>query len=132
MFLQFSGTRPTLAQLQLLKWINKKTSGKKKDLRILRELASQWVDVGTRLGLAESETHIIKANNQHGSDQSGCIRDTFIQWLRNGSELPNAKDYPVTWSGLYQLILDVGFGTKVAEPLKEALTSDCNNVEGNF
>lgn len=120
--------KPIFAFLQLIKWSNKE--GQREELRILRELATHWEDIGALLSLSTAEMGIIKRNNI--SDQSGCIRDTLSKWLMNGSRLPNARQYPVSWKGLYQLLVDAQLSTQVAHPLKQALSAPRSNVRRNM
>lgn len=119
--------KPKLTFLQLIKW--KKGNEERQDLRILHVLAPKWEEIGSLLGLPDADIAIIKKDNHY--DVSGCIRDTLLQWLRNGSMLTNVRQYPVNWRGLYNLVVD-GQLKEDADQLKEALSATSSNVKGNY
>ena len=118
---------PTLGYLQLLKWHD--SQGKRRDLRLLRDLAPIWDSVAGTLHLSAAEIKIIEKNNT--GDQSGRIREVVVKWLANGSQLPEAKRYPVNWRGFFHLLLDTE-QSDLATALKNALSANRSNVRKTF
>lgn len=118
---------PTLGYLQLLKWYD--SQNKRQDLRLLRELAPLWDRVAGTLHLSAAEVQIIKKNNN--DDQLGRIREVIVKWLSNGSMLPEADRYPVSWRGFFHLLLDAE-ESDMATALKSALSANRSNIRKTF
>ena len=66
-----------------------------------------------------------------GRDPEDCIRQVFVKWLDNATQLPNYLQYPLTWRGLHNLLLDSDNGEAAVE-LKSALSSQFNTVQGTY
>ena len=116
--------KPTLGNLQLLKWIDE--NGDKKELRILKEAAPFWKHIGGHLELSPAELDTIRKNNVE--DQIGRLRDVFTKWLTNGSRLSNAHLYPVNWQGLRQLLVDSQLEDTIAKHIPLALLARDSSV----
>ena len=98
-------------------------------MRLLRDLAPIWDSVAATLHLSTAEIKIIEKNNT--GDQSGRIREVVVKWLSNGSQLPEAKRYPVNWRGFFHLLLDTE-QSDMATALKNALSANRSNVRKTF
>ena len=118
---------PTLGYLQLLKWYD--NENKRRDLRLLRNLAPVWDKAAETLHLSGAEIKIIERNNS--GDQSGRIREVVVKWLSNGCMLPESGRYPVNWRGFFHLLLDVEQGD-MADALKSALSACKSNIRRTF
>lgn len=118
---------PTLGYLQLLKWYD--SQNKRQDLRLLRDIAPVWDTVAGTLHLSAAEITIIQKNN--AGDQSARIREVIVKWLSNGSRLPEASRYPVSWRGFFHLLLDTDQGD-MATNLKSALSANRSNIRKTF
>ena len=70
-------------------------------------------------------------NPGSGRDPEDCIRQVFVKWLDNAPQLPNYCQYPLTWRGLHNLLLDSDNG-EAADELKVALSSQFNTVRGTY
>ena len=99
-------------------------------LRLLQHLAPQWKKVGEILGIRETEIETIE-NSGSGRDPKDCIRRVFANWLNNASQLSNYRQYPLTWRGLHNLLLDSDNG-EAADELRIALSSQFNSVQGTY
>ena len=118
----YSGDKPTLGYLQLLKWYD----SEKKELRLLKELDSSWTTVAATLHLSERDIKSIKMH--HSANLSECIRDVLSRWLSNGSMLPQAERYPVNWRGFFHLLIDSEECDSLATLLKDALSAEKSNI----
>ena len=116
--------RLTISHLQLITYGNH--ANDKQDLRLLQCLAMKWKRVGEILGLHRA---LIQNIENPGSRKcpEDCIRQVFVKWLDNASQLPNYSLYPLTWRGLYNLLSDSEHGEAASE-LKVALSSQFNTV----
>ena len=63
-----------------------------------------------------------------GRDPEDCIRQVFVKWLDNAPQLPNYRQYPLTWRGLHNLLVDSEHDAEAVE-LKLALLSQFNTVQ---
>ena len=96
---------------------------------MLRELAPHWENVARTLHLSASVIKIIEMDR---SDQSGRIREVISKWLSNGSRLPEAKRYPVSWRGFHHLLIDTDDMDSMAATLKNALSARRSNIRKTF
>ena len=64
-------------------------------------------------------------------DPEDCIRQVFVKWLDNAPQLPNYRQYPLTWRGLHNLLLDSD-NSEAAVELKIALLSQFSTVRGTY
>ena len=62
-----------------------------------------------------------------GSCLEDCIRQVFVKWFDNASQLSSYSQYPLTWRGLYNLLLASEHGEAASE-LIVALSSQFNTV----
>ena len=116
--------RLTISHLQLIRYGNH--ANDKQDLRLLPCLAMKWKRVGEILGLHRALIQNIENPGSRKSPED-CIRQVFVKWLDNASQLPNYSLYPLNWRGLYNLLLASEHGEAASE-LKVALSSRFNTV----
>ena len=118
----------TISHLQLIRYCHQASN--KQALRLLQCLAPSWRKVGEILGLHRAVIQTIE-NPGSGRDPEDCIRRVFVKWLDNAPRLPNYRQYPLTWRGLHNLLIDSDNGEAAVE-LKIALSSQFNTVQGTF
>ena len=84
--------------LQLVKYTG--SDGQTKEFRLLPKIQGHWKDIGTLMGI---ETSTLEAFEYKwpGDSKEQC-REVLQAWLNQGSE-----KYPVTWSGLLEVLKDV-------------------------
>ena len=117
-------SRLTISHLQLIRYGNHASN--KQDLRLLQCLAMKWKRVGEILGLHGAVIQNIE-NPGSGKSPEDCIHQVFVKWFENASQLPNCSQYPLTWRGLYNLLLASEHGEAAIE-LEVALSSQFNTV----
>ena len=103
----------SLRFLKLFKWRDE--SGVKQQLRIIELISSKWQDLATLVGLSMSQMDGIE--KQSLLDTEKCCLRVFDHWIISNGEF---TDYPITWSGLHELLEDTGHRA-LAEQLKTAL-----------
>ena len=103
---------PTLNELVILKYYDK---GKKKKIRIIDEASHKWKAI-TCLICDNTNTTTVLEQKYH-SDPNECLRQTLIDNFI--SRKP--QRYSQNWSGLVELLDDVGLET-LAENVKYALS----------
>ena len=116
----------TISHLQLIRY----GVGNKQTLRLLQCLAPRWKKVGEILGLDRAVIQTIE-NPGSGRDPEACIHQVFVKWLDNAPALPNYRQYPLTWRGLYNLLLDSD-NTAAAFELKDAISSQFYTNQGPY
>ena len=116
--------RLTISHLQLIRYGNHASN--EQDLRLLQCLATKWKRVGEILGLHRAVIQNIEKPGSVSSPED-CIREVFVKWLDNAPQLPNYSQYPLTWRGLYNLLLGSEHG-EAANELTVALSSQFNTV----
>ena len=89
---------------------------------------SKWNKIAEHLGLRPGK---IKSIQRDHHDDHGRVTDAFSEWLDNANQLPNHKQYPMTWSGLIRLLRDSGLG-QLAKDLGCALSAPVSNIKGNL
>lgn len=112
--------RLTISHLQLIRYGNHASN--EQDLRLLQCLATKWKRVGEILGLHRAVIQNIEKPGS-GSSPEDCIHEVFVKWLDNAPQLK----YPLTWRGLYNLLLASEHG-EAANELTVALSSHFNTV----
>ena len=96
----------------MFKWNDE--SGVEQQLKIIEEISSKWLNVATLVGLSMNQSDGIKKESFMKADEI-CLR-VFDHWIiSNGT-----TDYPITWSGLHELLEDIEHST-MAERMKTAL-----------
>ena len=70
------------------------------------------------LGLESGEIESIERNYRVDLDR---VIEVLKQWLDNAINMPNARKYPKSWTGLCQLLDDGELG-EVAKELRTALS----------
>ena len=97
----------------MFKW--KDESGAKQELRIIEETSSKWQALAILVGLSKSQMDGIKKESLGETEQ--CSLCVFDRWIISNGEF---TDYPITWSGLHELLEDIGLRA-LAKLLKTAL-----------
>ena len=77
-------------------------------------MSSQWQDLAALVGLSVGQMDGILRQSFMNSEQC-CLR-VFDHWIINNG----TTDYPITWSGLYELLDDTGHRA-LAKQMKTAL-----------
>ena len=103
----------SLRFLKLFKW--KDESGAEQQLKIIEEISSKWQDLAILVGLSMSQIDGIQKQCLMEAEQC-CLR-VFDHWIISNGEF---TEYPITWSGLHELLKDIGHRA-VAERMKTAL-----------
>ena len=58
----------------------------------LKQLVTKWKAVGDHLGVPDSELDAIQNNNSgHVHRNEDCLREMFLWWLRNGTDVTARK-----------------------------------------
>ena len=76
-------------------------------------MKSRWKDFGTLLNLVDE---VDAWDDKYRGDPDSCWKKVMKHWLDGGSE----EDYPPTWEGLYDLLVDVRCSI-VAKELKKVV-----------
>ena len=108
-----SNIMPSLRFLKLFKWRDE--SGAKQQLKIIESISSKWQDLATLVGLSMSQMDGIQKQSLLETEQC-CLR-VFDHWIISNGEF---TDYPITWSGLYELLEDISHRA-LAEQMRTAL-----------
>ena len=98
---------PTLAELMILKYRDQK-------VRIISKASCKWKDIASIICDEPNKTSTLE-EKYHG-DPNECLRQIFIENFIN----KKPKNYSHDWSGLIDLLDDVGLET-LAENVKQAL-----------
>ena len=101
-------------------------TSEKKELRILDDLSTDWVDIGVILGLRQEEINDI----QYGRSWKNpiqCLREVISKWIQNADNMPFRKRYPCNWRGLYNMLRDSKYGA-TANDLKAAITASSSDL----
>ena len=104
------GEKPTSGDLTLIKW---KRGGEIHRLRIIDTICNRWEDFGKILRIPDPKLSTWWTQTSH--DPKKCCNNVFDYWFQNPP-----KDYPATWSGVFELLRDFEFEA-LAEELMEAL-----------
>ena len=104
--------RVQLKHLKLIKWIDE--SGEIQRFNLMEKLSLHWRDIGELIGLSFQQLECL-ASEHHGK-HTECCRAVLGSWLEHPPE-----EYPITWSGLIELLQDSELSQVVSE-LKYALT----------
>ena len=72
-------------------------------MRIIEETSSKWQDLAILVGLSKSQMDGIKKESLGETEQ--CCLCVFDRWIISNGEF---TDYPITWSGLHELLEDIG------------------------
>ena len=81
----------------------------------MEAIAVKWRKVAALLGLSVSQMDGIQ--QQSFMDPEQCCYHVFDHWIISNGEF---TDYPITWSGLHELLEDTGHSA-IAERMKTAL-----------
>ena len=122
--IHFLETKPTPGYLQLLKWYD--GENKIQYLRLFQELISHWRRAAETLHISNAVINYIAEEKM-----AERIRKVIGKWLDNGSRLPQAKLYPVSWRGFYDLLCDME-KTELATTLKCAMSAKRSNIRNTF
>lgn len=88
---------PILSDLLLYKWTDVK--GRSRSLKIVESVSSKWWELGLMTGqnMEMLENYRQKTLNNNVE----CCKHVFNYWLNR------PKNYPVTWDGLRDLLIDL-------------------------
>ena len=89
--------------------------GVKKKVRIINTACHQWKDIASLICGDTNTT--IALEKQYQSDPKECLRQVFIHNFMNKKPLKYSQD----WSGLIELLDDIGLET-VAKEVEHALS----------
>ena len=119
-----------MKHLNLIRYHDPNTS-EKKELRILDDLSADWEDIGEILGFRPPEINTIRHPGA-GKTPIQCLREIIYKWMQNADNMPYSKQYPCTWTGLYNMLMHSKHGA-TANDLKAAITasnSDLHHGDG--
>ena len=117
-----------MTYLQLLKYVDR-TSCSQEELRLMTEMAPHWKEIANLLGVGHNKVLSIEGSNLRSFEN--CLMHVMNLWADNGHQMPNHKQYPETWSGVRQLLLDIQ-QKKLAKKLEAALSAESSNIRGSF
>ena len=83
------------------------------ELRIVNEVSNKWRKIGTMLSMKAA---VLDAEQQRSSDNSMRFQQVIEKWIEMGT----AGNYPATWRGLQQVLIDVEMA-QLANRIKLAL-----------
>ena len=109
----------------LIRYHDPNTSNEKK-LRILDDLSADWECIGETLGFRPPEIDAIRHPGA-GRTLIQCLREVISEWMKNAVNMPFSKQYPCTWTGLYNLLNDSKHGA-AANDLKAAITDSSSDL----
>ena len=98
--------KPTLQELMVLKYDDK---GEKKKLCIINEAKHKWKDITNLIFAEPNKTTTLE--NRHGTEANECLKQAFIEGFIDKSP----ERYSQNWSGLIELLEDVGLETLVSK-----------------
>ena len=114
--------------LNLIKW-KATLDGEVEKVTIYDDSAPKWETIATRLGFQSAKIDSIRSDRQERNID--LVKAVYGEWLNNASELPHAKDYPLSWPGLIKL-LDASELTELAKEVRNAVLSPYNQVRGTL
>ena len=97
--------------IQLVKYTG--SDGQLKKFHLLENIQGKWRDIGTLMKIKNATLNMFE--HKHQGDLKEQCRDVLQIWREEGSE-----KYPVTWSGLLEVLKDVQL-TEVSRELEEVL-----------
>lgn len=106
-------SHPTISNLTLIRW--KDDNEQYHDFKLLEQVGQRWWKAGMLLSL--KPTTLDKYRDRAKNDFESC-QHVFSKWIRSNGH----KEYPLTWVGLYTLLVDMGRRT-AAEKLYDVLKS---------
>lgn len=101
---------PTFADLCCISYQDEE--GKIHNFKLLRQVSDRWWKAGKLLSLSKT---ILAKYGDKGDDVKSC-EWVFSTWVKSNGH----KDYPLTWVGLHNLLVNMGRRT-AAEKLYEVL-----------
>ena len=113
----------------LVRYYDPKTF-KKKDLRILEDIAADWEVIGEILGFRPPRIKAIRCAGA-GKTPAQCLRGVLTRWMVNANVMPNSDRYPSTWQGLHNLLVDSLHGA-TAKDLTDAIDTPYSDLHSNF
>ena len=111
---------PTMDMIQLVKYPD--SNGQLKEFHLLEKVQGKWKDIGTLMRIENATLN--KFAHRHQSDLKEQCRDVFQMWLEGGSR---SERYPVTWSGLLEVLEDVQL-KEISRELEKALGKHTNQI----
>ena len=111
LFAPVASRKCSIKTLHLLKWEDEQ--GIEQTFCLSNKVKSRWKDFGTLLNLVDE---VDAWDDKYRGDPDSCWKKVMKHWLDGGSE----EDYPPTWEGLYDLLVDVRCSV-VAKELKKVV-----------
>ena len=108
------GVPLSLNSLSLFKW--KDEHAKQQTFCLGDRVCADWVKFG--LAVSVDMNRLKSWGMQYHENTYHCWLEVMGHWLNTGG----TDDYPTTWEGIHQLLVDVGY-KKVADELNTALAS---------
>ena len=108
----FADKLPTLKELTILKYTEK---GEKRKFSIIEGASHKWKNIASVICDNSNKLSVLEQQYQGKPDE--CLRQIFINDFLN----KKPQDYSQDWSGLIELLDDVGLET-LAENVKQALS----------
>ena len=118
-----------MKHLILIRYHDPNTS-EKEELRILDDLSADWENIGGTLGFPQPQIETIRHAGS-GRTTLQCLRGVITKWMQNADNMPFSKDYPCTWSGLYNMLMHSGH-SGTANNLKAAITASSSDLHQSF
>lgn len=85
--------------------------------RLVDKVGSKWEDFGLIMNLEHDQ--LTQWKEKFHCDSAKCWCAVMEHWISSGGQ---ESDYPVTWEGLQEMLVDVQYDT-VAKDLAKALSS---------
>ena len=105
---------PKLESLTQITWTDDRDTTQK--LKILSTVSTKWRNIGIHLG--QKLTDLDGYQKMEGNDNNGCCGRVFDHWINDGGHV----DYPVTWKGVEDLLIDIEHAGAAVE-LRKALVT---------
>ena len=90
---------------------------------LIKYISGHWKVIGSRLGITHNDLSNIHDEKISDEDR---FKKVMNKWIENAIGLPNAIQYPYTWVGLYQLLLDSELGTYAEDYIRFMESKYCN------
>jgi sarcosine oxidase delta subunit len=103
---------PTRSNLRCITY--KDDTGETHDFKLIEKVSDKWLKAGMLLRLSKST--LDKYSDKAEKDNIKICEYVFSKWVKRGGH----EDYPLTWQGLYTLLIDMGRRT-VADKLYKVL-----------
>ena len=107
---------PSLKSLGLITWKDK--FGHEQKFQLVSEVSVKWKEFGLRLGMTLNDLEALE--REYRGNAKDIWNKVMDHWLAGKA----ARDYPVSWEGLYSLLRDVEL-SETANQLEKAINELC-------